>query len=276
MNTRSPATARYAVPRGRYSPGSQNPGGPVGGGPPVVKEEPIPLPLPKNTVLMGMMEAAERQAKLLEESRLKRALASRSIVTDEDESLEGDNSGGREADAKGSSFDPLLAGLDVLVGTCGTYAVREPLGLAVLPFDPNKRHHQDEVVASASSSSSSSQHAKEISEEKKTEEQHQQLNPAKEPFTIEEGQMVQIVGVDEGVYQLARGEGFIVASFNQLVKGKKYWKLEGPLSNASTQELIMKDCPLSNIKWEGLWRNHVNMKECFGPFSRRERSYNET
>ena len=69
MNTRATAPGRYTVSRGgRYT---QHP---LGGGTmaPPVKGDPIPLPLPKNTVLMGMMEAAERQAKLSEEARLKR------------------------------------------------------------------------------------------------------------------------------------------------------------------------------------------------------------
>ena len=180
---------------GRYS---QNP---LGGGPiaPPVKEEPIPLPLPKNTVLMGMMEAAERQAKLSEEARLKKAMGMKKQSSSNNAEPGKDSA---DADAQSSSFDPLIAGLNALVGTCGTYAVREPLGLAVLPFDPNKRHHQEEDLD-----------VEECVDEKKTDEKF------REPFTIEEGQMVQVVGVDEGVYQLARDAGFIVASVNQLVKG---------------------------------------------------------
>ncbi len=190
LNTRSPAPARYGVPRGRYSPGSQ---GPAGQSTPPVKEEPIPLPLPKNTVLMGMIEAAERQTKLLEAARLKQGLV-KEDDTETDVSTSPKMSG---------SLDPILAGLSALVGHCGTYAVREPLGLAVLPFDPNRRHHHEAANDGIDGSD----------EEKKTDE-------IREPFTIEEGQKVQIVGVDEGVYELARGAGYIVASVNQLVKGK--------------------------------------------------------
>ena len=166
---------------------------------PPVKGDPIPLPLPKNTVLMGMMEAAERQAKLSEEARLKKALGMKKPSTSDTTEAGKDSA---EAETQPSSFDPLIAGLNVLVGTCGTYAVREPLGLAVLPFDPNKGHHQEEDSG-----------VEECADEKKTDERF------REPFTIEEGQMVQVVGVDEGVYRLARDAGFIVASVNQLVKG---------------------------------------------------------
>lgn len=193
-NTRSPAPARYAVPRGRYSPGTQASAGMTT---PPVKEEQIPLPLPKNTVLMGMIEAAARQAKLLQAARQRQGHAK-----------DDDNETDASTSPKSlSTLDPILAGLTALVGNCGTYAVREPLGLAVLPFDPNKRHHHE----------TSHEGLDETDEEKKTDE-------IREPFTIEEGQKVQVVGVDEGVYQLARGAGYIVASVNQLVKGEITWK----------------------------------------------------
>jgi hypothetical protein len=199
INTRSPApTTRYGVPRGRYSPGSQSPGLTTA----PIKEEPVPLPLPRNTVLMGMIESADRQARLLEEARLRkeheRAQAEGDQSGFEEDGTETDISINQNPDGR-SYLDPILAGMSALVGDCGTYAVREPLGLAVLPFDPNKRHQQESNL-------------EENDEEKKTEE-------IKEPFTIEEGQKVQVVGVDEGVYQLARGAGYIVASVNQLVKG---------------------------------------------------------
>lgn len=205
LNTRSPAPAtRYGVPRGRYSPGSQNSSGM---NVPLVKEEPVPLPLPRNTVLMGMIEAADRQARLLQEARLRKEQARAEAegvenAMDEDET-ETDVGINQNPDGP-SNLDPILAGMSALVGNCGTYAVREPLGLAVLPFDPNKSHHQEGQLD-------------ENDEEKKTDE-------VREPFTIEEGQRVQVVGVDEGVYQLARGAGYIVASVNQLVKGT--WALE--------------------------------------------------
>jgi len=204
VNTRSPATGRYGVPRGRYASGPQTPPGLTT---PPVKEESVPLPLPKNTVLMGMIEAADRQARLLEEARSREERErSRAIGVDDQMDDDTETDVGINQDSRmGRSLDPIMAGMSALVGDCGTYAVREPLGLAVLPFDPNKRHHQNVALAS-------SDH-EENDEEKKTEE-------TRDPFTIEEGQKVQVVGVDEGVYQLARGAGFIVASVNQLVKGK--------------------------------------------------------
>jgi len=215
MNTRGIAPGRYSVPRGgRYNITTTTPmamGGISGGGPIVapLKEEPIPLPLPKNTVLMGMMEAAERQAKLLEESGLKNTMEEKK-ADDAASSSSSHVPGKVSPDAshqQTSYFDPLIAGLDVLVGSSGTYAVREPLGLAVLPFDPNKSHQDDDEEEDDESDTDDSADPR-ISR-----------RTSREPFTIEEGQLVQVVGVDEGVYQLARGAGYIVASVNQLVKG---------------------------------------------------------
>lgn len=176
LNSRSPAPSRYAA-RGRYSPGPPHtPPHPSYTAP--IKEEPVALPLPKNTVLMDMIESAERQARLLKEELEKGGEEGSSETRKDEEST--------------SMLEPTLAGMSAFVGSCGTYAVREPSGLAVLPFDPNKQHH---------------------TEEKKAEE-------PREPFIIQEGQTVQVTGQDEGVYKLARRAGYIVATVNQLVKGK--------------------------------------------------------
>ena len=158
--------------------------------PPPVSQEPIALPLPKNLVLLDMIESAERQARILKE-------ASDNLDETEDRS-----------DSEVPSDVPLDATFAKIAttGACGTYAVRDPAGLAVLPFDPNKQHNHNDTPPYDDSSPG---------EEKKTEE-------TREPFSIESGSTVQVVGVDEGVYKLARGSGFIVASVNQLVKGKSH------------------------------------------------------
>ena len=179
-NTRSPAPLRYNAPRGRYSPAPQTPPQPI---PSLTKEEPVPLPLPRNLVLLGVIEAAHEQERLLKEARE----AEGNIIDDSDSEGEDDEE---------STLARGLAGMTSLTGACGTYAVREPEGLAVLPFDPNRQHKKEES----------------LEEEKKNEE-------PREPFTIAFGHTVQVVGVDEGVYKLARGMGYIVATVNQLVKG---------------------------------------------------------
>lgn len=158
--------ARYS----RYSP----PAPPS----PIKAPEPIPLPIPKNVVLLALLEAAERQS-----------MMAASVMDISQDDIEDDISGQGEED--GGELKRIIAGMESLAGSCGTYAVREEEGLAVLPHDPRKRHHE------------------------------QVRDPAeyRDPFVIEKGQTVQVVVVENGVAQLARGMGYIVAGESQLVKG---------------------------------------------------------
>lgn len=189
LNSRNP---QLRFPAARRGYGDHQP---YTNGPPVQLQEPIPLPLPKNLVLLEMIESAERQARLLNEANGIAMQQTSSDVQSNDNGGSGNATGGDDNDDK---LEITLARIVSLTGTCGTYAVRDPEGLAVLPFDPNRQHHD----AAPSDEE----------EEKKVEEM-------REPFTIEAGSTVQIVAVDEGVYKLPRGVGFIVASANQLVKG---------------------------------------------------------
>lgn len=218
LNNRPSAPSRYG--RGRYSPGAQTP-------PPAsistqVKEE--PLPLPKNVVLMAMIEAADRQKKMLAEGRKRNG------------GMEGDEMD--DSSRNKSKVDPVFAGVNALVGTCGTYLVREPLGLAVLPFDPNKKLQE------------CGDDTKESSEEKKAEVE-------REPFTIEEGRRVQVIGVNDGVYQLARDSGFIVASVNQLIKVggpvEESCQYEGMLQSVEKKQgTLQRELDEINILVDGL------------------------
>jgi len=175
--------------RGRYPPAPSTPPHASQGTP--VKEEPIPLPLPKNVVLMEMIESVERQARLLEEAK---------------------NGAGESS----TRLDPTLTTASAY-SSCGTYKVKERSGLAVLPFDPNSQGNKK----------------KQADEEKKAEE-------AREPLRVEEGQTVQVVSIDQGVYKLARGSGFIVATVNQLVRVgaaiEKSCQLEGLLQCVETKQ----------------------------------------
>jgi hypothetical protein len=141
--------------------------------------------------------------------------------------------------------DPqLISGYASLSGACGTYAVREPEGLVVLPTDPSRpkyhvtKKYGDEKKEGSEHSSSlfnnitddenslidtegSSRSLRSLWRRK--ESPSRSSSGRREPFSIAEGQKVQVVGVmesnDQGVYQLARGVGYVVATTKQLVKG---------------------------------------------------------
>lgn len=86
--------------------------------------------MPKNVVLLAMMEAAERQ----------KGYILSSMSEDSDGSREGE-------DAENGERKRILKGLQTLSGSCGTYALVE--NLAVLPFDPrrDRNKHTGETVA---------------------------------------------------------------------------------------------------------------------------------
>lgn len=90
-----------------------------------------------------------------------------------------------------SSIMEAQEGIEALSGVSGTYAVTDSEGLAVLPSDPRKRNDAGSSTANV-----------------------------QDPFNIHKGQTVQVVQVGDGVYKLARGRGYIVASDSQLVKGE--------------------------------------------------------
>ena len=99
--------SKKAQPRtnGRYSP--------VPPSPPMQ----IPLPIPKNLVLLSMMEAAESQAR--EDSR------SEAMEVDDDDEEE-----------ETFDLDRVISSMSTLTGPCGTYAVRDREGLIVRRNDP--------------------------------------------------------------------------------------------------------------------------------------------
>jgi hypothetical protein len=320
---RSPATSRYSRYNSRYSPSTPpHPGGGGGNKPPEKREE-VPLPCPKNVVLMEMIEAKQRQErlvteqkeakhqkkqeKLLEKQRLaqqrreeKETLRllrrqqqaeqqygtdSQEIEVDIDQKNRNsnllDNSEEEEEETDYEEYsdehdyddeissssssalplgDPELnSGYAALSGTCGTYAVTESEGLVVLPQDPNrpKYHQQNTQQQHGDEKNEGSQHStshfSSIFNNNNADDDQDNTNgndvvdssdgsstntttntttttttirssqSRKEPFSIAEGQKIQVVGVlesnDHGVYQLARGAGFVVATEKQLVKG---------------------------------------------------------
>jgi len=350
---RSPATSRYSrYNHSRYSPSTPTP---QANGTNGAKREEVPLPLPKNVVLMEMIEAKERQERLVaeeKESKLKKKQEKlrekqlklerrreekanlsqsrqpdtsrgshrpaitqhRSVDSEEievgihqdnpllydeigDDELDYDDEISSSSSSEMPLGDPeLVTGYAALSGFCGTYAVREPQGLLVLPQDPNRqRYHvtqehgdekkegsphsstrfssifnsaeDDESVDSVSMKnlrvdsdsiknlkSSSTQYSSTFNSADDdgsvddVSKNLRSLHSRNEPFTLQEGQKIQVVGVlesnEQGVYQLARGAGFVVASANQLVKVggplESSCKMEGMLQSILEKEEEMK------------------------------------
>lgn len=145
----------------------------------------VPFPIPKNVVLISMMEAAERQA-----------LRGKNI-----EALD-DTNGSMNASVEDEEFDlnRIISGMATLSGPCGTYAVKESEGLVLKASDTCEEKPVDELRLNISASEDSIE--------------------ITEPSVLVKGQTVQVVSVENGVAKLARGAGYITASPSQLVKSK--------------------------------------------------------
>ena len=182
-----PAPSMYGSGSGRYSP--QHPSTPPQTGPAQGHSSPVQtaLPVPKNLVLMALMEAAQRQAREAEREAIENQTSTEHGSEDEEE----------------YDLNRIISGMATLSGPCGTYAVRDPDGLAVVPFYPQKDLHDDI----------------EEQDEKKLDEELKEKG-SREPYSLEHGQTLQVVNFEDGVAKLAREEGYVVATSSQLVKGR--------------------------------------------------------
>lgn len=211
--------------------------------PPIKKR----LPLPKNVVLMSLIEATELAAKnvqgrehepSLHESPMIRAAPSIMDLEDDEE-------------------EKIKTSTTLAISDCGTYAVAAKDGLEIFPsrpeslLSPSHEHSEedvdtlvrffhmdnkldlddatpmgaaalDAVVAAGPPMvpSASTSHEEAIAEDKKVEEP----SPRKEapPVRLSWGDRVQIVSTHNGWAKLARGYGYVRAGAQQLVKGTTF------------------------------------------------------
>ena len=95
-----------------------------------------------------------------------------------------------DIDDESNDAEHVLSGIEAVSSACGTYVVRDSQGLAVFkknPYDMTTRKVPSYL---------------------------------KPPPIVRYGQKVQVVGIKNDVFKLARNEGYILADSNQLVKGK--------------------------------------------------------
>jgi len=132
-----------------------------------------------------MMEVAERQA------REQRALLDE--TTGPMEAI--------EEDEEFYDLNRIISGMATVSGPCGTYAVKDPEGLALHSSDPTESGEVTPLDGTHLAVSAS---------EDSIEVKH--------PSLLEKGQTVQVATVENDVAKLARGSGYIKANSSQLVK----------------------------------------------------------
>jgi len=167
-------------------------------------------------VLIAMMEAAARQE-----------LETKKKATESQDDVENDDD-----DEEEFNLDHIISGMATLSGPCGTYCVAVD-SLKVLSEDP--KHPVSESysfvtedengIAVVPESLRSGEEKKqdtafgEDADSPDLDNQYRRIQQA-ESFTLTKGQKVQVVDFEDGVAKLARGEGYILASKKELVKGK--------------------------------------------------------
>jgi hypothetical protein len=166
----------------------------------------IALPIPKNVVLISIIEAAERQAKLLQSERREwREDASSGTDSSDDTATSSEDDDEDQFD-----LNRIISGMATLSGPCGTYAVRESTGLAVVASHPR-------ITTPCGATVSAARKPTDATAEPPPHDPGRTV--VMEPFALDEGQTVQVVEFEDGVAKLARGAGYIVANSSQLVKG---------------------------------------------------------
>jgi hypothetical protein len=136
------------------------------------------LPLPRNLVLISLLETASKRHATLLGGKINLM----------DTYSDTDNSITNEEDA-------VLDSIDALSSPCGTYIVKERYGLPVYTGNSTNPETMDDT--------------------------NQAKTKATKPTKIlSYGQKIQVVDIQDGMYQLARDEGLVFANSTQLVKGK--------------------------------------------------------
>jgi Zinc finger, C3HC4 type (RING finger) len=165
----------------------------------------IPLALPKNVVLICMMEAAERQMR-----------DSNNINTEAVLELIDDTNGSMNASDEDEEYDlnRIISGMATFSGPCGTYAVKERDGLSILNEYPN--NNDDDVDDDNEDDSRNDDVTRTALHVTASCDSIEVSNPC----TLKHGQTVQVVRFENGIATLARESGYIKATSSQLVKGK--------------------------------------------------------
>ena len=170
------------------------------------------LPLPKNVVLMSLIEATELAAENARTTQVEPSLTNSPLVKLSSSIL----------DVEQDEQEKIKTGTSLAISDCGTYAVAAKGGLEIVPTHPESgfqlaNEPSDEDVDNLVRVF----HLDKIENTEKSTDGEASIAPAKLVW----GDRVQIVSIENGWAKLARGYGFVRAGGHQLVKGKCYPRL---------------------------------------------------
>lgn len=184
--------------------------------PPATKRR---LPLPRNVVLMSLIEATELAAETVQGQELEPSLNESPMIAPSVLDIEEDEE------------EKIRTGTSLAISDCGTYAVAAKDGLEIFPSRPESlqpaghEHSEQDVdtlVRFFHMDNKLDLDADGVPDDKKMEEDSRKNPP---PGRLSWGDRVQIVSTQNGWAKLARGYGFVRAGAQQLVKGKNLFLL---------------------------------------------------
>lgn len=225
----APSDANNAAPLGRPSSyrASRRPPSPPQ--PPVKKR----LPLPKNVVLLSLIEATElatEDASSKPDSPRLSGLGSTKQGSSEAEGDESSDAGSVAAVVNADVLEEerIKLGTSMAVSVAGTYAVTALTGLQIFPTKPTSLPLTESSFRREGAQASDEDVdalVRYFHQDHKTDidapEDELKENRAKDqpPAQLSCGDRVQVVAIESGWAKLARGYGFVHADDNKLVKG---------------------------------------------------------
>jgi hypothetical protein len=179
--------------------------------PPPIKRR---LPLPKNVVLMSLIEATELAAESVR-GQQRPSLSESPNLTIPHAIL----------DIEEEEEEKIKTGTSLAISDCGTYAIAAKEGLDIYPSRPesaalSERDKSEEEEVDTLVRFFHLDHKIDI-----VDSEHDEFLPSgneykeSSPVRLSWGDRVQIVSIEAGWAKLARGYGFVRADKNQLVKG---------------------------------------------------------
>jgi hypothetical protein len=187
---------------------------------PVAQTEKKRLPLPKNVVLLSLMEATELASEMAQRRSKIDSLLDTSV---EEEGEEETNDYEVDEDEK------IKLSTSLTVGECGTYVVADKEGLQIYPSSPTKfiqvdTENEEKVTLAHQDVNDMVRFFHLDNKVESSWSGEQSLKKASSDESVERilkyGDRVQIVSLDDGWAKLARGYGFVRANARQLVKSE--------------------------------------------------------
>ena len=196
------------------------------------------LPLPKNVVLLSLIEATE----LATEDATKSEASPRTAKTEVNEQSTAANqpsllTSSGDANSVTMIVDPddleeerIRLGTSMAVSVAGTYAVTDPNGLPIFPTRPSRAKTAEDAFRKDNSQQTSDEDVdklvryfhldQKMDVESTADELKENRQKEQPPAQLSCGDRVQVVAIENGWAKLARGYGYVQADDHKLVKGK--------------------------------------------------------